>query len=147
MVLQFENSWRSSRRNGLGFSGRSYLRMIKEDLKFHCYRIVRKHEMKDGDRAARMEFCRAYVNMTDEERLNICFSDEAAFQMGGSVNSQNVRRYDLPKYRGGDGRPEEFTFPNVSYPKKCQVFAGLHSSGKYYGISLGLQFRQPTIGH
>ena len=49
--------------------------------------------MQAGDAQARLDFARAYLALTDVERDNIAFSDEAGFMMGGSVNTQNVRRF------------------------------------------------------
>ena len=84
---------RSSRRNDVpGLKKSSFLRIIK-DLKFHPFKIKRCHEMQAGDAQARLDFARAYLALTDAERDNIAFSDEAGFMMGGSVNTQNVRRF------------------------------------------------------
>ena len=49
--------------------------------------------MQPGDHQKRMDFARAYLALSDQEKANIAFSDEAGFQMGGHVDSQNVRRF------------------------------------------------------
>ena len=85
--------------------------------------------MLPGDAKDRINFAAWYLSLLDEEHHNFCFSDEANFLLSGGVNSQNVRRYALPKNRGGDGRPDDFIDPKVTSQTKLIVFLGLHSSG------------------
>ena len=87
--------------------------------------------MQPGDAEDRINFAAWYLSLSDEEQQNFCFSDEANFFLSGGVNSQNIRRYALPKNRGGDGRPDDFVDPKVTSKHKIVVFCGLHSSGSY----------------
>ena len=61
LVLQSleENGQRSSRRNGLGLSRCTFNRIVKIDLKFHPYVLIRRQALKQGDpaHAQRLTFC------------------------------------------------------------------------------------------
>ena len=92
--------------------------------------------MKPGDAPIRFAFADWFLSLTPQQKENFCQSDEAVFELYGGVNTQNVRRYALPKYHGGDGRPEGFIHPKVTCPKKLMVFLGCHSSGKHFGLTI-----------
>ena len=115
----------SGHRNGLGISQSTFARIVKEDLKLHCYKLERRFEMHPGDKERRLNFARRIIGLSDQQLLNMAFSDEAYFTLDGEVNTQNVRRY-APK---GE-RPEGFIHTTNKFPKKVMVFLGLHSSGK-----------------
>ena len=128
LELPSDPSRNSSRRNELGLDKSSFNRIVKLDLNLHCYRIIRKFEMKDTDRIHRVKFARYYLSLTEEQRLNIAFSDESNFTLDGVVNSQTVRGYGLTKDKGG-GRPDNLIQTEEKYSPKVMVFLGLHSSG------------------
>ena len=115
----------SGNRNGLGISQSTFHRIVKEDLKLHCYKLERKFEMYPGDKERRLSFARRICALSDQQLANIAFSDEAYFTLDGEVNTQNIRRY-APR---GE-RPDGFIHTTNKYPQKVMVFLGLHSSGK-----------------
>ena len=127
----FDPSVVSSRRNGLGITSSTFGRIVKDDLKLHCYKLERRFEMYPGDKERRLAFARRIIVLSDQQLLNMAFSDEAYFSLDGEVNSQNYRRY-APK---GE-RPAGFIHTTNKFPKKVMVFLGLHSSGKRFLLIL-----------
>ena len=47
---------RTSRRNGLNISKSSFNRIINLDLHYHCYKVIRAHEMQPGDEQKRQGY-------------------------------------------------------------------------------------------
>ena len=54
-------------------------------------------------------------------------------KLNGSVNTQNVRKYALPKSEGGEGHPKEFFLPQKKFAKPVMVFLVLLASG-FFGL-------------
>ena len=67
------------RKNRSGLSKSSFNRIAKNCLKFHPYKMEKKHEMKEKDFADRLEFAQWYCSLSLEEKENFGFSDEASF--------------------------------------------------------------------
>ena len=128
----------SGHRNGLGLSKSTFGRIVKEDLRLHCYKLSRRFEMKEGDKARRLAFAQKVCALTDQQLANIAFSDEAYFNLDGEVNTQNIRRY-APL---GE-KPESFIHTTNKYPQKVMCFLGLHSSGKLLNF-ISVYFMSPT---
>ena len=126
----------SSRRNVLGIPRSSWLR-IKLELRYHPYKPVRRHQLKPGDHARRLVFCRWIVSLTDQELREFLFSDEANFLLSGHVNSQNVRRYAPLKVSDPvhGGRPDHFVVDKPTFSQKIMVFCGVNRDGTF-----GLKF-------
>ena len=119
----------SCRRNGLGLPSATFNRIVKLDLKWHPYRIRRRHELKVNDYARRQQFCEWFLDKNRDHRFlhNLVISDEAGFHMNGTVCSQNVREY-APK-----GDKPEFTYDVNSSKEKCMVWMGLTGGGVVLG--------------
>ena len=83
--------------------------------------VVRRYELKPGDFERRRIFCRWFLSLEEEERMNFLVSDEANFEVSGHVNSRNVARYSLDRY----GRPDQHVVEKVTHSQKAMVFAGL----------------------
>ncbi|EFN82448.1 hypothetical protein EAI_03403, partial [Harpegnathos saltator] len=67
----------------------SILNILKKH-KYHPYKIVIIQELMEDDFDRRIQFCEEMMNRTDDNFLNfIVFSDEAVFQINGSVNRHN----------------------------------------------------------
>ena len=128
----------SARRNILGLDKSSWSR-ICGDLKYHPYRIIRRHELNHQDPPKRLVFvfCNWLITLSDQELLNILWTDEANFHLCGSVNSQNVRRYAPLKTsdRVGGGRPDHFTQDTPNHSPKVMVFCAIRRGGTF-----GLKF-------
>lgn len=128
----------SSRQNVLAVDKSSWSR-IRKDLKYHPFKPVRRHELKPGDLPRRLDFCHWILTRTDDQLLQILFSDEAMFELNGSVNSQNVRRYAPLKSSDpvNGGRPEHFTVDKPTFSRKIMVFCGVKRDSTF-----GLQVYQ-----
>ena len=83
---------RSARRQALALpmSDRSLRRILHKDLKFHPYKIMIVQKLLQGDFAQRRQFCESILEILNEEMV-IMMSDEAHFQLDGTVNKQNCR--------------------------------------------------------
>jgi hypothetical protein len=78
----------------LQMSSRSLRRILHVDLRFHLYKINVTHELKEQDKASRVNFCRQFLDTVnnDEGVLDVLvISDEAHFHLSGCVNKQNFR--------------------------------------------------------
>jgi hypothetical protein len=63
-------------------------------LRLHAYKIQLKHEIKPDDRPKRYDFASLMLNKIDDDGnllCQICFTDEATFDMNGCVNQHNRR--------------------------------------------------------
>lgn len=87
---------KSARRHSLelGLSNRTLRRILKNDLKFHPYKMQIVQHLKPQDYNNRVRFCEQMLNVIeqDEDRIhNLWMSDEAHFHLSGFVNKQNFR--------------------------------------------------------
>ena len=112
----------SARRNALQIGKSSFSRIVKE-LRYHPYKVVRRHELKPGDFVKRRNFCNWFLALPNAEQLNMLVSDEANFLLSGHVNSHNVVRYSLDR----QGRPEQHATEKVAYSPKLMAFCGMRS--------------------
>ena len=110
----------SARRNVLNITKSSFSRIVS-DLKYHPYRVVRRHELKPGDFAKRRDFCNWFLALANQEQMNLLCSDEANFLLSGHVNSWNVVRYSEDR----QGRPEQHAVERVAYSRKLMAFCGI----------------------
>lgn len=80
-----------------------------------------------------MNFCQWVLNQSDRELQSILFSDETGFELHGSVNSQNVRRYAPLKYTDPllGGRPTQFVAEKPTFSPKLMVFCGVKRDGAF----------------
>lgn len=130
--LVANNARVSCRNNTLGIPSATFNRIMRLDLRWHPYKIFIRHELKNGDRARRLQFCRRFCNNFHNPRFvhNVVIGDECSFGMNGSVSTQNVRMY-APK-----GQPPDFYFEKNSDRRKVNVWAavcGNHSViGPYF---------------
>ena len=78
----------------LGISRTSLRRILHKDLNFHPYKLQIVQELSDRDHASRRTFCEQFIELTREQPdliRRVIMSDEAHFQLCGSVNKQNMR--------------------------------------------------------
>ena len=83
----------SSRRNGLGIPKSSFSRIIRKDLNFHPYVLIRRQKLHATDPAQRLTFCQRFLKMNAHDPQfvdNLITSDEAVFSMKNEVNTKNV---------------------------------------------------------
>ena len=121
----------SARRNALGIPKSSWSR-IKTELKYHPYKPIARHQLLPADLPRRLAFATWVVSLTDREIMSFLFSDEANFELCGSVNSQNVRRYAELKTSNPvlGGRPDHF-FVEKKISPKLMVFCGVKEGGLF----------------
>jgi len=66
---------------------------LKKRLRLHPYKIIAVHELKPGDRAKWVAYCKWFVDFLDcegEDNLDVTFfTDKAYFHLSGYINSQN----------------------------------------------------------
>lgn len=126
-----EDGNRSSRRNGLGLSQSSFVRVAKI-LKFHPYVLVRRQKLEAGDPVLRREFCQRFVetNAQQPEFLNnLIISDEAIFSLNSEVNTKNVINYSLR----GNGHPPDHYIEFKQGAGKLMVWMGVMKTGAVFG--------------
>jgi len=105
-------------------SDRSFRRILHEDLHFHPYKLQIVQEIRPRDWVARETFC---LTMRDLLRQNpqmlhtILMSDEAHFELWGSVNKQNMRYWS-------DGNPHELHIKPL-HSSRVTVWCGVASFG------------------
>ena len=119
----------SLRRNNLELTRSSLQRIIKNDLKWHPFKILTRHQLLAADFQRRV----AYSNWFERESHNprflrrVVIGDEACFSMNGKVSTQNVRMY-APK---GD-RPD-FNYDVNQSREKLNVWSGICGNGCIIG--------------
>ena len=128
----------SCRRNVLGISKSSFNRLVQQE-KLHPYKILKSHKLEAQDYPRRLQMCHYLVNLTPQDLASFCFSDEAQFDLDGTVNSQNVRRYvprkgTLPAGQR-QGRPAHFRQQKTNFPQKVMVFLGVKGDGSLFGYT------------
>ena len=99
-----ENGVRISRRNGLGVSQSSFVRIVRE-LKFHPYILTKRQKLEIDDPARQLEFCNWLLDtvaQNPEMMSNLITSDEAIFSLNSEVSRKNVVHYAESR----EGHPE-----------------------------------------
>ena len=128
----------SSRRNGLSIPKSSFSRIIRKDLNFHPYVLIRRQKLRASDPAQRLAFCERFLNMNAQDIQfldNLIISDEVAFSMNNvSVNSKRYHQPPLGNPRANFLKssnscpPGEFFVSNPRGPG----FPGTLNSNKFY---------------
>ena len=122
----------SARRNGLGISRASFSRIIRSDLRFYTYVLVKHQELKLQDPVQRLQFCHWFTNKCQEDPTflsNLISSDEAIFSMNPETNRTNVTQY--AKY--GEGHPHNHYIEHAQGAPQLLVWVGVTGSGDVLG--------------
>lgn len=119
----------STRRNGLNLTQSTVTRIMRDDLKWHPYKIHVRHELKYQDFGRRIAFCTWFLANCHNNRFlhNFVIGDEATFSLCGKVNTHNARHY-APK-----GQHPSFNFDVNSSREKLSVWAGVCGNGTLLG--------------
>jgi len=101
-----------------GISMKSVHRILKKN-KFHPFKVTLVHELNEDDFDRRVEFCEDMMARIDNNpnfHFNIVFSDEATFELNGTLNRHNCRYWDNvnPYWKRED---------NTQYLEKLNVWA------------------------
>lgn len=115
--------------NNLNLPSATFNRIVRIDLKWHPYKIQRRHQLKVADYQRRVRFSQWFLekNRSPQFLANLVIGDEAGFWMNGRVSSQNVRRY-APK-----GNNPEFAYEVSASKEKLMVWMGLSGNGTVLG--------------
>ena len=113
----------------LTMSRSSLQRILKEDLRYHPYKIQLTQELQLTDYQKRFDFSQKLLQLADDENFitNLIMTDEAHFQLNGEVNKQNCRIW-------ASENPREI-HEHPLHPLKVTVWCGVTSSriiGPYF---------------
>ncbi|XP_024869057.1 uncharacterized protein LOC112452865, partial [Temnothorax curvispinosus] len=101
------------------------IRKILKKEKWHPFKITFTQELTECDFDRRNEFCDEMMRRCDNDNTfldNIIFSDEASFELNGTVNRQNCRYWS-------DENPHWMRDLHTQYPQKLNVWAGFCERG------------------
>ena len=123
------NPRQSSRRNDLGnITKSSFNRIAWLDLKFHPYKIQRRHELIPADYQRRVTFCRWLLARPERFLSMLVIGDEATFKMNGCVSTHTVRYY-----ASRDNSPRDFVFDVPHNLQKITVWIGMIGNNTIIG--------------
>ena len=120
----------SCRRNTLNLTKSSFNRIVRKDLGWKPYKIIRRQKITPANAVMRLQMARYLVSKPKRYFENLIVSDEAWFTIGGHVmNRQNNVLY-APS---GQGVPDQwFTEAKQSFDK-VMVFCLLAGGGEKFG--------------
>lgn len=101
-------------------SKKSVHRVLKTN-KFHPFKVTLVHELNEDDFDRRIEFCEDMMERIDNDPnilRNLIFTDEATFQITGTLNRHNCRYWAVEN-------PNWMRESKSQYPQKINVWAGI----------------------
>ena len=121
-------------------SRRTFQRIVKFDIKFHPYVLIKRQKLLNGDPAQRLAFCNRLLNTVNQnpdflERLIV--TDEAMFSLNSEVNTRNVRNYA----EHGNGHPPDHYAEFLQGANQLMVWVGLTRTG----VVLGPHFAERNL--
>ena len=123
------NPRQSSRRNDLAnITKSSFNRIARLDLKFHPYKIQRRHKLIPADYQRRVTFCRWLLARPERFLSMLVIGDEATFKMNGCVSTHTVRYY-----ASKDNPPRDFVFDVPHNLQKITVWIGMIGNNTIIG--------------
>lgn len=99
-------------------------RILHEDIHLKAYKIQITQQIKPADFELRRKFCKWAIEIMHENETffqKVIFSDEAYFELGGFVNTQNCRIW-------ANENPREI-LPKQFHPPKVNVWCGFWAGG------------------
>ena len=97
-------------------------KIVTQHLHMYPYKFHLVHHLTEGDKVKRIEFCRKFLKLCDDDEnwiSKILFTDEAHFHLNGDVNTHNVRIWSTDN-------PNEVIEQPLHSPK-VTVFCGFSS--------------------
>ena len=97
------------------------IQKILKTNKFHPFKVNLVQELNEDDFDRRVEFCEEMMARIVEDpnfASNIVFSDEATFQLNGTLNRHNCRYW-------AEQNPNWMWEDKTQYPQKLNVWAGI----------------------
>lgn len=111
----------------LGVSSSTMRRIIKDDLKLRCYRVVIQPKLTAAHKKSRVSFAHwVRRSMRKEDQEKILFTDEKYFSLEGVFNRRNECVYAVSREEADnhEGIREE-----TKYPRKIMVWLGASKHG------------------
>ena len=99
-------------------------KILKTLIHAFPYKIRRVHQLRDNDRASRVQFarwCKMKMSRNENFLSSIVFSDECVFHLSGIANTQNTRIW-------GTENPRAIQEHEV-HSEKITVWCAIHSEG------------------
>ena len=95
-VLERNQGRISVSRNGLEILPMLFCRILKKDLCWYPYKLIRCHHLNDGDYERCLRFCLWFLYQCNNLRFlaNFVIGDEAAFALNSAVNNHNAQMYE-----------------------------------------------------
>ena len=121
-----EDHQSSVRRNESNLHRSSFHRILKHDLHYHPYKKQIKHQLLEPDYPRRRVFSAWLQSRVPRFVKNLVMTDEAAFAMNGTVNTQNTRYWS-------EHRPAGNVFETSLRRGKVSVWAGICGNGAVIG--------------
>lgn len=100
---------------------RSAVQRTMKKYRYHPFKIHLVQELSEDDFDRRIEFCAEMMERFNQDNTffnRIVFSDEATFQLNGTVNRHNCRYWS-------DENPHWMRESHTQYPQKINVWAGI----------------------
>ena len=121
-----ENPRSTIRRNESGLSATTLHRILRKELRLKANKIQNKHQLLPNDYPRRMTFCNWLLQRHERFCEKLIMTDEAAFAMDGSVNTQNTRFWS-------ENLPEGNFFERSIRREKLSLWAGVCGNGCVIG--------------
>jgi transposase len=104
-------------------STRTIRRRLLQDFGLKACRPARKPLLNERQRRKRLNFCKKYQHLSEEDWLDVLFSDESTFgQFGGFTH--------LVRRPPGERFNPRFTIPTVKHPPKIMVWGSFSGRGR-----------------
>lgn len=136
-----ENPRSTIRRNESGLSAATFHRILRKELRLKAYKIQTKHQLLPTDYPRRMTFCNWLLQRHERFCEKLIMTDEAAFAMDGTVNTQNTRFWS-------ENQPEGNVFEKSIRRDKLSLWAGVCGNGRiigpffYEGTLTGIKYEE-----
>ena len=100
-----------------------FQKICEVDIKWHPYKIFKRHELFPTDLPRKLQFRHWLLNQGERHLDNFVIWDDAAFCLNGGVNTQNVREYSPMRH------PSSFNYETNMCGEKWSVWAGMCGNG------------------
>ena len=117
----------SVRRNGIGIAPSTFNNIVRLDIQWYPYKMIRRHQLLAADLPRRLRFCQWFLDQQPRFLEQLVIGDEAAFFMNSKVNNQNVCEY-APLHN-----PPQFHFDINMNRQKISLWIGLCGNGTILG--------------
>ena len=118
----------SCRRNGFGLPSATFNRITRLDLRFHPYKIIKRHQHLPCDRQRQLQFCQWLLAQHARFLDDLVIGDESGFALiNASVNTH------IRKYHPRGQQPLDFDYQRNDDRHKITVWVSLMGNGRIIG--------------